>query len=98
MTLLSAFSVLLSSYSKQTEVVIGGPMATRTRREIENLIGFFVNTLVLRIDLSGSPTFTELLCHIREVCLGAYMHQDLPFERLVEELQPVRDVGHSPLF
>jgi non-ribosomal peptide synthetase component F len=78
--------------------VIGSPVTGRNRPEIENLIGFFLNMLVLRGDLSGNPTFRELLARIRETCIEAYSHQDVPFEKLVEELQPQRDLSHNPLF
>ena len=98
MTLLAAFRTLLYRYTGQWDILVGSPIANRNRAEIERLIGFFVNTLVLRIDLSGNPTFRELLCRVREVTLEAYAHQDLPFEKLVEELQPERDMSRNPLF
>jgi amino acid adenylation domain-containing protein len=98
MTLLAAFQVLLHRYSKQEDVVVGSPIANRNRTELEGLIGFFVNTLVLRVNFSGNPTFQELLSRVRETCLGAYAHQDLPFEKPVEELQPERDMSRNPLF
>ncbi|MBD2040238.1 non-ribosomal peptide synthetase [Microcoleus sp. FACHB-672] len=98
MTLLAAFKTLLYRYTGQTDILIGSPIANRNRAEVEKLIGFFVNTLVLRTGLVGNPTFRELLSRVREVALGAYAHQDLPFEKLVEELQPTRNMSHAPLF
>jgi amino acid adenylation domain-containing protein len=98
MVLLAAFKVLLSRYSGQEDIVVGTPIANRNRGEIEPLIGFFVNTLVLRTDLSGDPSFSDLLRRVREQTLGAYAHQDLPFELLVDELQPRREVNRTPLF
>ncbi|PSB52343.1 non-ribosomal peptide synthetase [Chamaesiphon polymorphus CCALA 037] len=98
MTLLGAYAVLLSRYSGDRDIVIGSPIANRNRGETENLIGFFVNTLALRIDLSDNPSFEQLLGRVRQVALGAYGHQDLPFEKLIEELQPQRSLSHNPLF
>jgi len=97
MALLAGFVALLGRISGRENIVVGTPVANRNRLEIEALIGFFVNTLVLRLDLTGRPTFLDLLERARRVCLGAYSHQDLPFEKLVEELQPERSLGHHPL-
>ncbi|TGO02729.1 hypothetical protein PN36_20090 [Candidatus Thiomargarita nelsonii] len=98
MTLLSAFAILLYRYTGQNDIMIGTPIANRTHRQIEPLIGFFVNTLVLRLKLTGHPHFDQLLKHVRQIALEAYAHQDLPFEQLVEELQPERTLSHTPLF
>ena len=97
MTLLAAFKVFLYRYTGQADMIVGTPIANRHRQELEGLIGFFVNTLPMRTDLSGNPTFMEVLERVRETALGAYAHQDLPFEYLVEQLQPNRDLSHSPL-
>jgi non-ribosomal peptide synthetase component F len=97
MALLTAFSLLLGRYCGQDEVTVGSPVAGRTRSELEGLIGFFVNTIVLRCDLRGEPTFRELLARVRQTAVRAYAHQDLPFEKLVEDLQPKRDLSRNPL-
>ena len=98
MTLLAAYAVLLGRYSGQDDVVVGTPVANRNHAGTEDLIGFFVNTLVMRADLSGDPEFTGLLGRVREVALGAYAHQDLPFEQLVDALVTGRDRSRTPLF
>jgi amino acid adenylation domain-containing protein/thioester reductase-like protein len=98
MVLLAAFQVLLHYYTGQDDIVVGCPLANRTRSETQGLIGLFVNALVMRTDLSGNPRFRELLRRVHEVVLGAYEHQDLPFEKLVDELQPERDPSRHPLF
>lgn len=98
MALLAAFKVLLFRCTGQTDIVVGSPIANRNRKEIEGLIGFFVNPLVLRSDLSGDPTFSEFLKKVRAETLGAYAHQDFPFEKLLEDLRPERDASYSPVF
>ncbi|HYK22396.1 MAG TPA: condensation domain-containing protein, partial [Pyrinomonadaceae bacterium] len=97
MTLLATFKVFLYRYTGQEDLIVGTPIANRHRQEVERLIGFFINTLPMRTNLAGNPTFRELLKLVRETALGAYAHQDLPFEYLVEQLQPNRDLSHSPL-
>jgi amino acid adenylation domain-containing protein len=98
MTLVAAFMILLCRYTGEDDVVIGTPIANRNQQEIENLIGFFVNTLVLRADLSGDPTFTGALARVSQVAAAAYGHQNIPFELLVRELQPDREMSRNPLF
>jgi amino acid adenylation domain-containing protein len=98
MLLLAASQIQLSRYTGQSDIVVGTPIANRNRAEIEPLIGFFVNTLVMRTDLSGDPLFSELLDRVRKVTVGAYDHQDIPFEKIVEELQPDRGLSRTPLF
>ncbi|MBZ4420207.1 non-ribosomal peptide synthetase [Myxococcus sp. RHSTA-1-4] len=98
MTLLAGFQALLARYSGQSDLVVGSPISGRNWREVEPLLGFFVNTLALRIDTGGGVSFRELLGRVRKACLGAFAHQDLPFEQLVDALQPGRDLSRSPLF
>ncbi|BCL84580.1 non-ribosomal peptide synthetase [Ktedonobacteria bacterium brp13] len=98
MTLLTALNIVLSRYTGQTDLLIGTPIANRTQSEIENLIGCFINTIVLRTDLSDNPSLRTLLKRVQQMALDAYAHQDLPFEKVVEEVQPERDLSHSPLF
>lgn len=98
MLLLAVWQTLMARYTWQEEIVVGTPIANRTRGEIEGIIGFFVNTLVLRTKIEGNPRFVDFLRHVKEVTLGAYAHQSLPFEYLVDELAPERDLGRHPLF
>lgn len=98
MVLLSVFQLLLSKYSGYEDVVVGSPIAGRVRRDVEDLIGCFANTLVLRADLGGDPSFRQLLRRVRERTIGAYAHQEVPFEKLVAELQPERTLNHSPIY
>ena len=98
MALLAAFTILLWRYSRQEDIVVGTPVANRTHAETEGLIGLFVNMLVLRTDLTGDPSFRDLLRRVRSVAQGAYAHQDVPFEQIVEALQPKRDLSYTPLF
>jgi amino acid adenylation domain-containing protein len=98
MTLMAAFQTLLYRYTGQGDIIVGSPIAGRNRAETEALVGFFVNTLVLRSRIAPGNTFTELLQQVREAALGAYTHQDIPMEKLVEELQPERNTSHTPLF
>lgn len=98
MLLLAAFNILLFRYTGQTDLLVGSPITGRTRPELEALIGCFINNLVLRSDLSGNPSFVELLARLRKVTLEAYQHQEVPFEFLVEVLKPTRDLGRTPLF
>src|SRR5437899_1164231 len=96
-TLLATYATLFHRYTGQEDILIGTPIANRTHQELEPLIGFFVNTLALRLDLSGPPTFRTLLQRTRRVAFDAYAHQDLPFEKLVEELKPERSLSHTPI-
>lgn len=98
MTLLAGFNILLSRYSNQEDIVVGFPIANRHYDQTQNMVGFFINNLVLRSDLSGNPSFIELLQRVKQVALGAYSHQDYPFEKLVEDLNPVRDMSRNPIF
>ncbi|MDQ6804346.1 MAG: amino acid adenylation domain-containing protein, partial [Actinomycetota bacterium] len=97
MTLLGVFAALMSRYSGQEEIVVASPVANRSRVELEGVIGLFVNTLAMRVDLDGNPSFGEVLRRVRETSLGAFSNQDLPFEKLVEELNPERHLSHAPV-
>lgn len=96
MTLLAPFQILLSRYSRQTDIVVCSPIINRNHQELEPLIGLFLNTLALRTDLSGNLSFVVLLAQVRQATQAAYDHQELPFERLVKALQPVRNLNHNP--
>lgn len=98
MTLLAAFQALLYRYTGQTDIAVGSPIANRNRRELEDAIGFFANSLVIRTNLSNNPSFKELLARVKQVAIDAYAHQDLPFEKLVEQLHPERSLNQNPLF
>src|SRR5207248_1855971 len=98
MTLLAGWLLVLQRYSGQSDLAVGTPIANRSQAELEGLLGFFVNTLVLRCSVEGRTSVRELLAHVREVMLGAYSHQEVPFERVVEALQPQRELSRSPLF
>ena len=98
MTLLAAFQFVLGRYSGQDDMVVGTAVAGRNRAELEGVIGFFINTLAMRTDMSGAPSFRQLLQRVKQTCLEAYAHQDLPFDKVVEELSPQRDLGTQPLF
>jgi non-ribosomal peptide synthetase component F len=97
MTLLAAYQTLLYRYSGQEDISVGSPIANRNRAEIENLIGCFLNVIVLRTDMSGNPSFRELLSRVREVTTAAYAHQDVPYEKVIDELAPARDLSHAQL-
>ena len=98
MTMLAGFKTLLYRYTGQEDIIVGSPVAGRNRAELERLIGFFISTVVMRSDLSGNPTFREVLGRVRQMALEAYAHQDVPFEKLVEALQPERDLSRTPIF
>ena len=98
MGLLAAFKILLYRHSGMEDIIVGCPIANRNRTDIEGLIGCFLNTLALRTDLSGNPTFRELLAKVREVALGAFANQDIPFEKVLEEIKPDREIDHTPVF
>jgi len=98
MTLLAAFTVLLHGCTNQDDIVVGTDESGRNHRVLEGMIGFFINHLVLRTNVSGNPTFRELVRRVKETCLAAFAHQDLPFDKLVELVRPIREAGYSPLF
>ena len=98
MILLAAFKILLFRYSNQEDIIIGTPIANRNRKETENIIGFFSNNLLIRSDLSGNPAFNIFLKQIKQIALNAFAHQEIPFEKIVEFVNPKRDMSHSPLF
>jgi amino acid adenylation domain-containing protein len=98
MTLFASLDIVLSRHTGKEDIVVGSTIAGRNRPEIDGLIGFFINALAMRVDLSGNPTFQDLLKRVREVCLDAYTHQDLPFDRVVDEINPERDLSRNPLF
>ena len=98
MTMLAGFAVVLSRYSGQEDLAVGTPIANRTEEQLEGMIGFFVNTLVMRVGVKEGESVGELLGQVRRVALGAYQHQEVPFERLVEELSPERSLNRSPIF
>src|SRR5262249_22549729 len=98
MVLLAAYNVLLYRWTGQRDLVVGTDLANRTQGETERLIGFFLNHLVLRTDMSGDPSFREVVQRVRETALGAYAHQDLPFDKLVEAIRPERNASHTPIF
>ncbi|MBK3639009.1 hypothetical protein JHN52_40565, partial [Streptomyces sp. MBT97] len=98
MALLAAHAVLLGRWSGRRDVAVGFPVAGRDRAQLEDVVGLFLNTLVLRVDLAAAPSFADLVRQVRERALDAYAHQELPFERLVEELAPERDPSRTPLF
>ncbi|MEV6038935.1 amino acid adenylation domain-containing protein [Nonomuraea sp. NPDC052116] len=98
MTMFAVFAMLLYGDSRQQDIVVGSGIANRQRAELENLLGMMINTVLLRVDLSGDPAFPELLERVRDTCLEAYAHQDMPFEKLVQHLRPARSLSHTPLF
>src|SRR5207253_3563126 len=98
MTLFATVDILLCRHTGQDDIIVGSTIAGRNRSETDGLLGFFINALALRTDLSGNPSFLDLLKRVREVCLDAYTHQDLPFDKVVEEINPQRDLSRNPLF
>jgi len=98
MALFAAFALQIAHLSERTDIIVGTPVANRNREELEHLIGFFVNTVVLRVDLAGNPTVDQLMARVKEAAVGAYAHQDAPFERVVEQLSPPRTRRYAPVF